>query len=134
MMDRKKKDFIREWTYEANNDLGLANFVIDNGGQYYDLVCFHCQQAAEKFLKAYIIYLNLYYKKSHDLTYLLNVVKSKREVSKTLYNKAELLNSFSVDSRYPDHWHDPDLLKTKECLKAARDFKSFVYKDIEELL
>jgi HEPN domain-containing protein len=81
-MDNKKIDFIKEWIYEANNDLGLAEFVIDNDGKYYDLVCFHCQQADEKYLKAYIIYLRLHYEKVHDLKYLLNVIEKKREVPK----------------------------------------------------
>ena len=37
-MDPKKEDFIKEWIYEGNNDLGLAEFVIKNDGTYYDLV------------------------------------------------------------------------------------------------
>jgi len=131
LLDEKKLDFIKEWIYEGNNDLGLAEFVMDNGGKYYDLVCFHCQQAAEKFLKAYIIYLRLYYKKVHDLTYLLRVVKKKRDVPETLYDKAEMLEAYAIDSRYPDHWHDPTLEETKDCIKAAKDFKTFIYNEIK---
>jgi HEPN domain-containing protein len=129
-MDNKKIDFIKEWIYEANNDLGLAEFVIDNDGKYYDLVCFHCQQAAEKYLKAYIIYLRLHYEKVHDLKYLLNVIEKKREVPKELKRYADLLNEYTIDSRYPDYWHDPTLEETKECIKAAHDFKKY----IEEVL
>ncbi len=129
-MDNKKIDFIKEWIYEANNDLGLAEFVIDNDGKYYDLVCFHCQQAAEKYLKAYIIYLRLHYEKVHDLKYLLNVIGKKRDVPKKLKKYADLLNEYTIDSRYPDYWHDPTLDETKECIKAAQDFKEY----IEEVL
>ncbi|MFW6311164.1 MAG: HEPN domain-containing protein [Nanoarchaeota archaeon] len=125
-MDDKKIDFIKEWIYEANNDLGLAEFVIDNDGKYYDLVCFHCQQAAEKYLKAYIIYLRLHYEKVHDLKYLLNVIEKRREVPDKLKEYAELLNEYTIDSRYPDYWHDPTLDETKECIKAAQGFKSFI--------
>lgn len=131
-MDSHKEDFIKEWIYEANNDLGLAEFVIDNDGTYYDLVCFHCQQAAEKFLKAYIIYLNLYYKKIHDLKYLLNVIKRKREIPKHLFNKAEMLQEYTIDSRYPDHWHDPTYKETLQCIKAAKKFKQFIFNEIKE--
>lgn len=125
-MDDKKVDFIKEWIYEANNDLGLAEFVIENEGKYYDLVCFHCQQAAEKYLKAYIIYLRLHYEKVHDLKYLLNVIGKRREVPKKLIKYADLLNEYTIDSRYPDYWHDPDLGETKECIKAAQEFKNYI--------
>ena len=125
-MNNKKIDFIREWVYEGNNDLGLAEFVIENNGKYYDLVCFHCQQAAEKYLKAYIIYLQLYYRKVHDLTYLLNVIKRKKEIPKKLIKKAEMLEEYAIDSRYPDHWHDPTLNETEECIEAAKMFKEFI--------
>lgn len=131
-MDEKKIDFIKEWIYEANNDLGLAQFVIDNNGKYYDLVCFHCQQAAEKFLKAYIIYLRLYYRKVHDLNYLLNVIEKKKKISKSLHKKAEVLNEYSIDSRYPDYWHDPTLEETKECIEYAKSFKKFIYNEIKD--
>ena len=131
-MDAEKEDFIKEWIYEANNDLGLAEFVIENDGKYYDLVCFHCQQAAEKFLKAYIIYLNLYYKKIHNLKYLLNVIKKKREIPAKFFAKAEMLSAYAIDSRYPDHWHDPSLKETKKCIKAAKDFKKFIFNEIKE--
>jgi len=131
-LDPKKEDFIKEWIYEGNNDLGLAEFVIKNDGTYYDLVCFHCQQAAEKFLKAYIIYLNLYYKKIHDLKYLLNVIKKKRTVPEPLFEQADLLSAYAIDSRYPDHWNDPSLEETKECIKAAQNFKKYIFNEIEE--
>ncbi|MDZ7672472.1 MAG: HEPN domain-containing protein [Halanaerobiales bacterium] len=125
-MDKHKIDFIREWIYEGNNDLGLAKFVIDNDGPYYDLVCFHCQQAAEKYLKAYIIYLGLYYKKIHNLQYLLSVIERKHVIPKKLYKTAEMLEKFATDSRYPDYWHDPTLKETEECIKAAEMFKEFI--------
>lgn len=125
-MDKQKLDFTKEWIHEGNNDLGLAEFVIENNGKYYDLVCFHCQQSAEKYLKAYIIYLNLYYRKVHNLTYLLDVIKRKREIPEKLIVQAEMLEEYTIDSRYPDHWHDPTLKETKECIEAAKMFKEFI--------
>ena len=133
-MDKQKKDFIREWIYEGNNDLGLAKFVIDNDGPYYDLVCFHCQQAAEKYLKAYIIYLRLYYKKIHNISYLLNVIKRRKEVPDILFKKAKFLEEYAIDSRYPDHWNDPTLEETKKCIESAEMFKVFIKPVLDEVV
>ncbi|MGM0446543.1 MAG: HEPN domain-containing protein, partial [Bacillota bacterium] len=72
------------------------------------------------------IYLRLYYKKIHNLQYLLSVIKKKKEVPDILYEKAEILEKFATDSRYPDHWHDPTLEETKECIKTAEMIKEFI--------
>ncbi|MCG2760389.1 MAG: HEPN domain-containing protein [Candidatus Delongbacteria bacterium] len=41
--------------------------------EYLDTVTFHCQQAVEKYLKAYLIYLVIDFKFTHDSVYLLDL-------------------------------------------------------------
>jgi hypothetical protein len=55
----KKQLLISEWVTKAEHDLGMAKLAIDHKPEYIDLICFHCQQAAEKYLKSYMIYRDL---------------------------------------------------------------------------
>ena len=52
MVDRL---IIDEWLVKAENDFEFAQMVFAEEKEYYDHICFHFQQSAEKFLKAYII-------------------------------------------------------------------------------
>jgi HEPN domain-containing protein len=41
----------------------------------YDAACFFAHQCVEKYLKARLVEADIYFKKYHDLTYLLELVK-----------------------------------------------------------
>jgi HEPN domain-containing protein len=71
-MNKETVDFIKQWLTKANEDLlvveKLTEFeVIANAS-----VCFHCQQAAEKFLKAFLISNGVEIRKTHNIEYLLS--------------------------------------------------------------
>jgi len=44
---------VQEWLNRADEDFGCADSVIEES-PYFAQICFHFQQAAEKYLKAYI--------------------------------------------------------------------------------
>lgn len=43
----KKADLIREWMDYARNDLRAAEYLTNLHPQPVEIICFHCQQAAE---------------------------------------------------------------------------------------
>jgi HEPN domain-containing protein len=45
-------EILRQWVRKAEHDLEAANRIMAvEEGCPFDMVCFHCQQAAEKYLK-----------------------------------------------------------------------------------
>ena len=42
----------REWARKAEDDYRLAAMIADGSEPFHDQLCFHCQQSAEKYLKA----------------------------------------------------------------------------------
>ena len=46
-----------EWLRKARNDLVSARILLAHGDPVTDTACFHCQQAVEKTLKAFLVYL-----------------------------------------------------------------------------
>ncbi|MBS1127586.1 MAG: hypothetical protein H6Q93_1575 [Nitrospirae bacterium] len=45
---------VREWLAKADEDYNFAKINLEDDHKFYSQICFHFQQAAEKFLKAYI--------------------------------------------------------------------------------
>jgi HEPN domain-containing protein len=45
-----------EWLVKAERDLMSAEILLDHEPLVLDTACFHCQQAAEKALKAFLVW------------------------------------------------------------------------------
>ena len=87
-----------------------------------DAVCFHCQQCAEKYLKALLQELGQPIAKTHDLQRLFVDVLPFEPSLKPLRRGAVSLTQFAVDYSLPRllHFHRQD-----ECLTAKRWAGSF---------
>lgn len=53
-MDEAKKELVKSWLAKAQHDLGSAQLLANNANPYFDTAIYHCQQAAEKALKAFL--------------------------------------------------------------------------------
>jgi HEPN domain-containing protein len=87
----KRHELIQEWIHKADHDLGMAKLALEHQIEYADSICFHSQQAVEKYLKAYLVHLNLIFKKTHSLSYLLDLINEVDKVSDKMYARAEIL-------------------------------------------
>ena len=66
-----------------------------------DQICFHCQQAAEKYLKAMLQHFGLPIPRSHNLETLLQHVLPHDSTLRSLRTRLVNLSRFAVDYRYP---------------------------------
>jgi HEPN domain-containing protein len=66
-----------------------------------DLVCFLCQQCAEKYLKALLVETDTRFSKTHDLLALLKLVLPIAPFLSSFRDKLEPLNDYAVEFRYP---------------------------------
>lgn len=69
-----KNEVAREWLEKADEDFGFASTSIE-GTDFFAQICFHFQQAAEKYLKAFIIANKLKFRPVHNLLELLEICK-----------------------------------------------------------
>jgi len=121
-----KHDVIRKWIDQADQDLGTARLTQAHIPEYKETIAFHCQQAVEKYLKSYLLFLDIPFKRSHYLIYLLGLVSTKETVTDKLYDNAAELEDFSVEVRYPDSTivlTDEDISRA---LEIAGEFRSYV--------
>lgn len=119
---------ILEWLKKADEDFEFASSILPDT-TFYAQVCFHLQQSAEKYLKAFIVKNKLKFKKIHDLTELLQICSEKESGFSLLFEDCNLLTDYYIDTRYPVHW--PAAVTKEDALKAldsANKIKSFVEK------
>ena len=69
--------------------------------KHHDLICFHCQQMAEKYLKALLQELGQPVLKTHNLLVLLQSLAPHDSTLAALRRRMMALSRFAVDFRYP---------------------------------
>lgn len=94
---------VLEWLYKADQDFQFTKISLsDPKMQYFDQICFFLQQAAEKYLKAYIVKFDLQFVKQHDLSKLLKIcLKHDKELA-VLAESCQYLSPFYYETRYAD--------------------------------
>ena len=95
---------VEEWLNKANEDFHFAEANLNDENEFFEQICFHFQQAAEKYLKAYIISNNLTFDKVHDLVHLLRTCTAKEPIFNLLKEDCITLNTAYIETRYPVHW------------------------------
>lgn len=65
------KKYTRQWVRKAESDLAVAQHLFTLKPAPSDEICFHCQQAIEKYLKGLLSEHSLSIQKTHDLSILL---------------------------------------------------------------
>jgi HEPN domain-containing protein len=65
-------DPVQEWIDLAQQDEASARFLLQMRPLPLEVICFHCQQAAEKLMKAVLTKHGLDIPKTHDLPFLLD--------------------------------------------------------------
>src|SRR5690349_23405216 len=92
--------YIESWLSKANHDLLSAQRLIEIEPMILDNACFHCQQAIEKYLKAFLIYHNCDIQRTHNVIFLLSECARFDPV----FSEVDPLNinAYAVQGRYPD--------------------------------
>ena len=95
------KDVATRWFNKGNNDLIAGNYILTMPEPPTDTVCFHSQQAAEKYLKGFLAFHGRETPKIHDIEELISIcIEIDSEFSK-LFDVSSDLSVYAVEVRYP---------------------------------
>ncbi|MCX6550713.1 MAG: HEPN domain-containing protein, partial [Acidobacteria bacterium] len=72
--DEIRREIVAQWVARADEDLSVARHLLAEKLPYHGAIGFHAQQAAEKFLKAYLVAHQVEFPKTHDLGRLLDLI------------------------------------------------------------
>ena len=118
-------EIAKEWIEKADEDFGFAGVGIECT-DYFGQICFHFQQAAEKYLKAFIVANELGFRAVHNLMELLEICRQKDQSVQELRQACTFLNAFYIDTRYPVHWPSQydrsTAVEAKEMTAKIRDW------------
>jgi len=130
-MKKNKEDIVNSWVKKADRDLEVAKRELELTDPLTDIIYFHAQQAAEKYMKAYLIWLDIEFQKTHDVEDLVVVASKKDPPILKLKDSGAELSAFAVEARYPE-FEEPSLIDTKNAVEVAKKFKKFIKKKISE--
>lgn len=126
---KEKADLVRGWIRKADSGLLALEGSISVGA--LDAACFHAQQAAEKYLKAYLVQQGIEFPLTHNLAKLLELCSTVDPSFRSLESVAGPLTPYAVEMRYDsDFW--PDDQVAEEARAAAMTVKQFLLARISE--
>ena len=95
------KTIVAEWLKYASNDYEVVNILLKHSPMQLEIICYHCQQAAEKALKAFLLFSDREPPKTHSLENLVDLCIEVQPVFMDIIEECEYLNPFGVQPRYP---------------------------------
>lgn len=123
----------KQWLAKARNDLLNADNNLQSEVVPYDTVCFHCQKAAEKLLKAYLAGKNILHPVTHDLFFILEKIPPLNSEAEELRDSLAILMPYAVEIRYPDDWYMPYEEDAMEAREAASKVLAWLERALPEI-
>lgn len=117
---------VASWLAKAKSDLDTANVLIRGTELHLDTGSYHCQQSAEKALKAWLTSQKQEFRKTHDLVELLSQCIGIRPEFEDLLEPALFLVPFATQFRYPGDIFEPPLEEALRALEEASTIFRFV--------
>jgi len=113
----------REWVEKAEADYAAALLLRRSRKKFArDIVCFHLQQCAEKYLKGQLMEAGIPFPKTHDLERLLDLALSVDAALASMRPAMATLTDYAVEIRYPGRTTAPaDLRILMRSTELVRD-------------
>jgi HEPN domain-containing protein len=117
---------VREWKSKADQDFKTISLLLKSGhAAPLEVICFHAQQGAEKYLKAMVVSHGLEVPKTHDLRRLVALLPSGRRPGQT-QEELLLLTSYATTFRYPGDQEPVTLIEARSVVRLARSIRQWV--------
>jgi len=114
----------RSWFQKADSDLADARRTVASEGPY-DTACFHAQQAAEKYLKGFLAFLEQPIPRTHDVEELQRLCLPLVKYSGLAEIDLTVLSDYAVPARYDlDFW--PERETATDAVRLAEGVRAIV--------
>ncbi|MEI7726350.1 MAG: HEPN domain-containing protein [Bacteroidota bacterium] len=122
-----------KWIEYAENDFEAAKILSAQVKPKFEIICYHCQQCAEKMLKGYIALNNGKLQKIHDLVVLCETCATWDSDFEKIIGHCSDLTIYVSEVRYPnvleiEHYH------MQNAINDAVNIKDFVLSKLTDMV
>lgn len=125
-------NLLKEWLFEAGHDANQAVNLLQEFPEMTNIICYHCHQAAVKYLIALSITKKLPWHDSPNLMNLLDVCFGAGCITQSLREEAESLEEFSLSNKRMSSQNIISDAKTKRAVTILTNVKESVLKTIDD--
>ncbi len=117
-------NYIKALLEKAEHDVISAQRLLEIEPIILDNACFHCQQAIEKYLKAYLIYNGVEVERTHDIIFVLSECAD----FDPIFSEIDPLdiNAYAVTGRYPHSALMPEIEGAQQYYQLALQISNMV--------
>lgn len=124
------KKIIGEWLDKAETDLAVAKRLLSDEEPFCTAIAFHCQQSAEKYLKAMLTFWNIDFPKTHVLAALIGLVETRDKHMAESLMDAVILTPYGVELRYPGDRPEVSLQEAREAFDLASKVRTAILESL----
>jgi len=126
------EDAVALWVRRAESDLKTGRDELATEDPATDAICFHMQQCAEKYLKAFLIFHGQEVPRTHDIAFLImRCTQLDPEFQQLIEWGAPSLTTYAVEVRY-DTFIFPSAEEAKRAVSLAEQVRDFVRAKLRE--
>jgi HEPN domain-containing protein len=127
-MDEAEFELVRDWLTRADHDLRSARILVSQEDPLLDTAIYHCQQAAEKSIKAWLQSRDDPFPKTHDIEELVKKACVINRDFGQFAKAAFVLTPYVSAFRYPGGFDEPMPTRAEfdEALQHAQAIYDFV--------
>ena len=116
----------RQWLAKVAIDLRAAEIDLSASPPLVEDVAFHCQQAAEKALKAFLVWHDVPFRKTHSIEEIGEACLTIDETLRDLVDRAVPLTEYAWRYRYPAFPEPPSQEDAQDAFAIARQVRDAV--------
>jgi HEPN domain-containing protein len=124
-MDESTRELVRDWLTRASHDLRSSRVLAELDDPLLDTDIYHCQQAAEKTVKAWLQSNDHPFPKTHDIEELVEQASGLNPDFKKYNKAASVLTPYVSAFRYPGGYGEP--MPTREEFNEALQYAQAIY-------
>lgn len=120
------KKQVRNWIEIAEEDLRVAkhSFTLESNIPYR-IICYHAQQCAEKYLKAFLVSKLIEFPYTQSIDYLLKLIQPIEPITEILNDACELTN-YAIAKRYPGEYKPLTKQDAEKSVQLAEKVKELI--------
>lgn len=124
--EQVKWDFVQQWLDRARKSLAGGELLLKEAFGDYENVGFQAQQAAERFIKAFLVRHQIEFPKTHDIALLRQLVaRINPQLSEKLV-RADALTLYGVEFPYPEDFLSVSRDEAEKTLRLAEQIRDLV--------